>query len=384
MPDARYRTTTIEQVEALPGPGTLTWHPLRAALDVRAFGINGYTASQAGEDVVEPHRESVHQEIYLVLAGSASFTVDGDSFEAPAGTFVFLPEPDADRQAVAREPGTTVLAIGGPPTYDPSAWEWYFRASAIRETDLAGAHAVLEEGLAEHPESGGMHYEMACQLALEGDAEAGADRAATHRRARPRPGRPRARGPRLRLAARAHGLPPARRARQGVGLAMAGIVLGPVLRYVGEDCATLWFELDAPCEVTVIAEDVVASVDTFHVTGHHYALVVLARPGARRDHPLHGRRRRRARLAAARRGAPRPGHPPGRPGRGGADAVRLLPGRAPPRAAVHALPRRRPVGLQPRRAARLRAADARPALRRRGRSSCSSAATRSTPTSSPP
>jgi hypothetical protein len=171
MPDARYRTTTIEQVEALPGPGTLTWHPLRAALDVRAFGINGYTASQAGEDVVEPHRETVHQEIYLVLAGSATFTVDGDTFDAPAGTFVFLPEPDLDRQAVAKEAGTTVLAIGGPPTYDPSAWEWYFRASAIRETDLAGAHAVLEEGLSEHPESGGMHYEMACQLALEGDAE---------------------------------------------------------------------------------------------------------------------------------------------------------------------------------------------------------------------
>jgi hypothetical protein len=171
MAAARYRTTTIEQVEALDGPGTLTWHPLRAALDVRAFGINGYTASQAGEDVVEPHRETVHQEIYLVLAGSATFTVDGDTFDAPAGTFVFLPEPDVDRQAVAREAGTTVLAIGGPPTYEPSGWEWYFRASAIRETDLAGARGVLEEGLSEHPESARMHYEMARQLAVEGDAE---------------------------------------------------------------------------------------------------------------------------------------------------------------------------------------------------------------------
>ena len=63
---------------------------------------------------------------------------------------------------------------------------------------------------------------------------------------------------------------------------MARIVLGPVLRYVGEDCATLWFELDASCEVTITAEDVVASVDTFHVTGHHYALIVLRglEPGA--------------------------------------------------------------------------------------------------------
>jgi hypothetical protein len=84
---------------------------------------------------------------------------------------VFLPEPDAARHAVAGEPGTTVLAIGGPPTYEPSAWEWYFRAASAREQDLAKAREILEDGLREHPESGGMHYEMACQLALEGDGD---------------------------------------------------------------------------------------------------------------------------------------------------------------------------------------------------------------------
>jgi len=47
------------------------------------------------------------------------------------------------------------------------------------------------------------------------------------------------------------------------------LVLGPVLRYVGETDATVWVEADAPCEVTVLG----CSEPTFAVAGHHYALV---------------------------------------------------------------------------------------------------------------
>ena len=47
------------------------------------------------------------------------------------------------------------------------------------------------------------------------------------------------------------------------------LVLGPMLRYVGEDEATLWVETDAPCEVEVLG----ARERTFHVEGHHFALV---------------------------------------------------------------------------------------------------------------
>ena len=56
---------------------------------------------------------------------------------------------------------------------------------------------------------------------------------------------------------------------------MAHLVLGPALRYVGDDCASVWFETDASCAVTVTAGDVAATAETFHVHGHHFALVIL-------------------------------------------------------------------------------------------------------------
>ncbi len=50
---------------------------------------------------------------------------------------------------------------------------------------------------------------------------------------------------------------------------MARLVLGPLLRYAGDDDATIWVETDAPCEVEVLG----CRERTFHVSGHHYALV---------------------------------------------------------------------------------------------------------------
>src|SRR5215208_2284543 len=44
-----------------------------------------------------------------------------------------------------------------------------------------------------------------------------------------------------------------------------------MLRYVGETEATVWVEPDSPCEVEL--ND--ARTRTFHVEGHHYALVEL-------------------------------------------------------------------------------------------------------------
>ena len=50
---------------------------------------------------------------------------------------------------------------------------------------------------------------------------------------------------------------------------MPSLVLGPLLRYVGETEAVIWVETDAACEVEVLG----TSDRTFCVCGHHYALV---------------------------------------------------------------------------------------------------------------
>jgi tetratricopeptide (TPR) repeat protein len=165
----------LDRIDPVPGPGSLTWRPVRLTLGVRAFGCNAYTASEVGQDVVEPHREDpklAHQELYFVAAGRARFDIDGRSYDAPAGTYVFVPDPNSDRHAVAEEAGTTVLSFGGPPTFEPSAWEWAFQAAPLMRSDPARARQLLEEGLSLHPESGSLHYNLACLEAIQGQSDA--------------------------------------------------------------------------------------------------------------------------------------------------------------------------------------------------------------------
>src|SRR5207249_5303884 len=51
--------------------------------------------------------------------------------------------------------------------------------------------------------------------------------------------------------------------------AMAALVLGPGLRHVGLEDATIWVETDGPCTVAVLG----CRAPTFSICGHHYALV---------------------------------------------------------------------------------------------------------------
>src|SRR5216110_2900245 len=59
------------------------------------------------------------------------------------------------------------------------------------------------------------------------------------------------------------------------------LILGPLLRYVGETEATVWVETDRACEVEVLGR----RGDTFEVEGHHYALVALEGLEPGRIHP---------------------------------------------------------------------------------------------------
>jgi len=135
MPEGA-RVITIDEVETLPVlGGELQWHPLRHTLGIRAFGMNAYTAPKAGDLVVEEHTEESlgHEEVYVVLAGRATFTLNGEDFDAPAGTVVHLADPKVNRVARAAEDGTRVLAVGGPTdaAFQPSPWEPAFRAEAL-------------------------------------------------------------------------------------------------------------------------------------------------------------------------------------------------------------------------------------------------------------
>lgn len=172
------KTLRLDDVEGIPVLGTLVWKPVRRTLGVTAFGINAYTAARPGDEVVEEHDEESlgHEEIYAVVRGHATFTVDGEEVDAPAGTLVYLDDPKQTRHAVAKEAGTTVLAIGGVPgKHDVSASEYFFPAlPAERTGDYDTARRILEEALAELDHSA-IRYHLARVEALAGNGDRALD-----------------------------------------------------------------------------------------------------------------------------------------------------------------------------------------------------------------
>jgi hypothetical protein len=172
----------IEDVEGVPvaGQNGLVWRPLRAALGIQAFGVNAYTAAEAGDQVVEEHDERSagaghHEELYVVVSGLARFTVGGETFDASSGTCVFLDDPDERRSAVAVEAGTTVLAIGGArgEAFRVSPWEFNFRAAAA--STPSEARSILGKGLEEYPRNAALLYNLSCYEAMDGARDAALD-----------------------------------------------------------------------------------------------------------------------------------------------------------------------------------------------------------------
>ena len=121
-----YTRVTLADLPALPRPEGRSWAPVRHALGIDAFGVNAYTASRSGGVVIDPHDESEsrHEELYVVLSGTAAFTIAADKFDAPAGTLVLVRDPDLQREAVALQAQTAVLCVGDVAgTFEPRPWE---------------------------------------------------------------------------------------------------------------------------------------------------------------------------------------------------------------------------------------------------------------------
>ena len=86
--------------------------PIREHLGIHAFGINAYTPGEDGT-LISEHDEtgSGQEELYIVLDGKATFEIDGQTVDAPAGTFVFV-GPGSRRKATGD--GTVSLSAPHP------------------------------------------------------------------------------------------------------------------------------------------------------------------------------------------------------------------------------------------------------------------------------
>jgi tetratricopeptide (TPR) repeat protein len=152
---------------------------LRSELGIGAFGVNAVRAVAAGTTAVAEHDEigpgaDRHEELYLVLAGHAVFTVAGEEVDAPQGTAVFVRDPELRRGATAKADGTIVVAIGAPAgkpfrITPGEAMRDFFEPYNAK--DYAGALAVARGVLDAYPGNGLALYNMACAEALLGETD---------------------------------------------------------------------------------------------------------------------------------------------------------------------------------------------------------------------
>ena len=170
--NAGYQIASLDELESMPVDDEgLMWRPIRRRFGITAFGTNAYTAAKAGERVVEEHTEATngHEELYVVLRGRATFTLDGEEVDAPAGTRLREAGDEArcgrrggrddrdrlrraDRQAVrGLEVGGGVRGIRLPPARRPRAGD-----------------GDDPRRLESDPDHWASNYHYACLLALQG------------------------------------------------------------------------------------------------------------------------------------------------------------------------------------------------------------------------
>src|SRR3954466_4514811 len=149
----KFRVARLDEIEKR---GSVI--PVREHLGIHTFGINARTQGEDGTLINEHDEAGGQEEVYVVLDGTATFEVDGETFEAPAGTFVSVP-PELKRKATG---DATVLALGGTvgEQYQPGEWGEAGAAhgesmNAYGEQRYADAAAAVRGALEKHQDHAG-------------------------------------------------------------------------------------------------------------------------------------------------------------------------------------------------------------------------------------
>ena len=176
----RWVVQRLEEVGDFVDEERPRWFPIRMELGISAFGVNAWRATAAGQVLIEEHDEvggsaGRHEELYLVLSGHATFTVDGESVDAPAGKLVFVGDPALKRAAKAEEAGTTILVAGGTKGEPFAVSPWERNSVGLRffaTQEYERAVEFFEQAHREDPDQAGVLYNLACAESLLGRTEA--------------------------------------------------------------------------------------------------------------------------------------------------------------------------------------------------------------------
>ena len=110
--------TAPEQIEAYAGPHAIPgvrFRPARQALGVSAWGMNIIELDPHTEGYPEhDHASDDHEEVYVILSGSAVLQVHGQERELGQGQLVRV-GPAVKRKFITRGEGVILLALGGTP-----------------------------------------------------------------------------------------------------------------------------------------------------------------------------------------------------------------------------------------------------------------------------
>ena len=153
---------------------------VRRRLGITSFGIQAFRAPSS-VDVIREHDETFlgeagQEELYVVLNGNATFEIDGETFDAPAGSLVHV-QPTAKRKATAKDEGTTIMVVGGTPgkAYEPAPEE---AAEAFRAYGAGKYETALEKQLVvveKRPDDPVAHFNSACFAARAGRSDEAID-----------------------------------------------------------------------------------------------------------------------------------------------------------------------------------------------------------------
>jgi uncharacterized cupin superfamily protein len=120
-----WKVAAIDEIPPVKADWPTTWKSVRHHFGITAFGVNAVT-KDAGNVLIPEHDhvETGEQELYVILAGEAVATLDGEQVRVPAGSAVGV-EGGTSRKFESAASPTTLMVIGGVPgeAYEVGDWE---------------------------------------------------------------------------------------------------------------------------------------------------------------------------------------------------------------------------------------------------------------------
>jgi quercetin dioxygenase-like cupin family protein len=184
--ESKYTVAKLDELEAAPrlAPGASDdgrkRFDIRRKLEIEAFGVQAFSAP-SGVTVIGEHDETLlgeagQEELYVVLKGAATFEIDGETVEAPAGAMVNV-QPTAKRKATATEDDTTILAVGGTrgKPYEPAPEEAAEAFAAYSRGEYEEALAKQLVVVEKQPENPVAHFNVGCFAARAGHSDQALD-----------------------------------------------------------------------------------------------------------------------------------------------------------------------------------------------------------------